>query len=66
VTVSIRVSLSGSMTNGLRTALDKGRLSLWERLENTDGGVSEGYIKKFISIVCPLERELLNFTVHIT
>ena len=44
--MSIRVSLPGSVTNGLRTAVDTEPLSLWERLGNIDGGDSEGYIKK--------------------
>lgn len=36
--------------------MDKGRLSLWERLGNTDGGVSEGYIKKCLETGISLQR----------
>jgi hypothetical protein len=46
VTVTIRVSLPGSVTNDLRTALDTERLSLWERLGDIDVADSEGYMKK--------------------
>jgi len=56
VTIAIRFSLPGSVTNGLRTALDTERLSLWERQRNIDGGVSEGYIKTCLKTGISLHR----------
>jgi hypothetical protein len=44
------------VTNGLRTALDTERLSLWERLGNIDWGNSEGYIKKCLETGIYLHR----------
>ena len=44
------------MTNGLRSALDTERLSLWERLGNVDGGDSEGYTRKFLETDISLRR----------